>query len=374
MGLKYNRETFNQMLRGHGNITTVLLDAYQGAQSRHTFFCLKCEHKWETTATSVEQATKKNGTTGCLHCGREAQIKATKLTALEIAKRLKGRDIECLSSFETVHEKVNWRCLACNYRWSATPGSVLGSKRSGCTHCNRNSANTKRRFDHQKILRQIHERNPDIILLEEYKGDATPILASCIACGNEWRAAPTHLKRDTGCPECAKHAAGGDGITHILNGTIRCQNGPTQVYVVEMKNFPEYLKIGLSNHLARRGCESTGQYGEALSLWHFETRLEAFAVEAVALEGTLSFYEKPLELRRKGWDGITELRKIDPNRLIEFMQQLVDECCEIGPLPLILKYLNLTSLSRADLERLHSSGGYVHRGLSTPVRGRRHGP
>lgn len=54
------------------------------------------------------------------------------------------------------------------------------------------------------FLSELKEINPDVCLLEPYRGAKKKINCRCCLCGNEWRATPDDLLHGCGCPECAK--------------------------------------------------------------------------------------------------------------------------------------------------------------------------
>lgn len=55
------------------------------------------------------------------------------------------------------------------------------------------------------FISKLHKINPNLIVLEKYKGSHTPILVKNKKCGHkEWKARPYTLLKGIGCPECGR--------------------------------------------------------------------------------------------------------------------------------------------------------------------------
>ena len=61
----------------------------------------------------------------------------------------------------------------------------------------------KLRKTNEEYVKELHEKNPEIIPLEEYRGNTKEILHKHIPCGYEWNVPPKRLLRGNGCPKCS---------------------------------------------------------------------------------------------------------------------------------------------------------------------------
>lgn len=60
---------------------------------------------------------------------------------------------------------------------------------------------------HEQFLNEIGNINPNIEIIEKYKGCKEKIEVKCLICGNVWRAAPSKLLIGRGCPKCGRKKA-----------------------------------------------------------------------------------------------------------------------------------------------------------------------
>ena len=60
-----------------------------------------------------------------------------------------------------------------------------------------------RKKTHQEFISQISNINPNLEILEEYKGCKNKIKTRCRICGNIWEPIPDSLLQGYGCPKCA---------------------------------------------------------------------------------------------------------------------------------------------------------------------------
>ncbi len=101
----------------------VRLDDYTGFESKINWKCLKCNHVWKTSFSSVKAAKY-----GCRRC-----LGLAKLTNEEVDKRLSGRNLKRVGNVKNVISKTEFACLKHNHRWYAVVNSVLGG--CGCPKC-----------------------------------------------------------------------------------------------------------------------------------------------------------------------------------------------------------------------------------------------
>ena len=125
-------------------------------------------------------------------------IKKTNEQFIEELK-IKQPNIETLESYENSTTEIQCRCKICNYIWKATPKNLLKGK--GCPSCAGNNKKT-----YEEFIEQLRTINPNIEVLEDYKNNHTKILCKCKKCNYEWKIRPSSLLRNQGCPKCAGNA------------------------------------------------------------------------------------------------------------------------------------------------------------------------
>lgn len=93
--------------------------------------------------------------------------------------------------------KVWWICKK-GHEWEAAV-SARAVRGIGCPYCSHRHVRSRNEF-----IADLHQVNPSISLMGEYKNTNFKTLFRCRNCGNEWTAKPTNLLRGGGCPRCAK--------------------------------------------------------------------------------------------------------------------------------------------------------------------------
>ena len=90
---------------------------------------------------------------------------------------------------------IHYRCNKCGFE-SDVRLSTLKNNIFNCPECSRQLKN-------KKFLEKVYQRNPNIIVLEEYQKLEEPVLCKCKVCNMEWRATPHNLMNGTSCPNCS---------------------------------------------------------------------------------------------------------------------------------------------------------------------------
>ena len=120
----------------------------------------------------------------------------------EIAKI--SPDVEVLGEYSAYDRRVSCRCRVCGREWSPVAGSLLAG--SGCPICRRQNGSKKRLKSGDQFQRELHDVNPNIVVIGEYKGCKAKVACRCAVCGAEWSSSQSNLLRNGKCPECAKKA------------------------------------------------------------------------------------------------------------------------------------------------------------------------
>jgi hypothetical protein len=161
---------------------------------------------------------------------------------------------------------IKHKCLH-DHVWNVKPNDILRGR--GCPECDRNI----RRKTTEEYKTQLSK---DIVLLEEYINDATPILHRH-TCGHEWKVNPNSVLRGSSCPKCAK-----TGFDPSL---------PAILYLVCFHYLGEtYYKIGItSRSVHKRFGGDWNKYDmQIISEKHYSVGAEARSQE----QAILSEYRK----------------------------------------------------------------------------------
>lgn len=116
----------------------------------------------------------------------------------------KGRnDLELIGEYgNNSKDKVYFRCKVCKNEWAAAPSDILSGCK--CPKCAKKQSVAKRSKTNEQFLKDFAEKgNPNIEILEEYKGSTSHIKVRCkINLAHEWEATPKDLLNKRGCPYC----------------------------------------------------------------------------------------------------------------------------------------------------------------------------
>ena len=97
--------------------------------------------------------------------------------------------------------KIKHKCLIHNYQWDIAPNHML--KSVGCPKCRSEKERLRLTKTHETYLKELKERHIDYIPLEKYITKGTNILHKCNICGHEWKVKPDNILRGSGCPKCS---------------------------------------------------------------------------------------------------------------------------------------------------------------------------
>lgn len=160
--------------------------------------CLECGHIWITKPNYLLCGN------GCPVCGRKKVSECQKKSNSEYIQNLRNvnPNIEALEEYITTETKLKHRCKICGHEWFVTPHSLLSG--SGCPMCGRKRASENRKKSHSEYVDELKNINPNIEVIDTYRGSDIKIKHKCKNCGYEWFVRPISLLRGGGCPECAK--------------------------------------------------------------------------------------------------------------------------------------------------------------------------
>lgn len=114
---------------------------------------------------------------------------------------IKNPTVEAVDQYIDAKTKITHHCLIHDVYWSAMPSNIL--KGCGCSECQKAKAGLKNGKTHEQYVKELHEKNPNIIVIGKYAGANTPTLHECVIDGYQWMARPANILSGKGCPKCA---------------------------------------------------------------------------------------------------------------------------------------------------------------------------
>lgn len=181
-----------------------ILDNYVNNKTKLLCRCKIDNNEWYGTPSSLLKGQ------GCPICGAkkvgEALRKSNNVFLSEFNKL--NTNIKLLSNYQDANTKINCRCEICRYEWWVYPNSLLQGH--GCPNC------VGLIKTHQIFVKEMQDKNPNIIILGEYQNVKTKVLCKCKIDGNEWYTTPNRLLNGSGCPQC-NESRGERIISNMLN-------------------------------------------------------------------------------------------------------------------------------------------------------------
>lgn len=115
----------------------------------------------------------------------------------EVYEKFQG-NIICLETYIDAKTPIKFHCNKCGADFVKSPNKLLTSK-NGCSECVHNKPIT-----HTQFIEIMADKNPNIVILTEYKSIHTKINCKCKICNHEWKVQPSDLiHQNHGCPKCA---------------------------------------------------------------------------------------------------------------------------------------------------------------------------
>lgn len=229
--------------------------------------------------------------------------------------------------------KIRHRCLEHNEIHKALPNNILLGKGLKCCSAS-NKSNAKARDLYDSKLESFGK----VVRLGEYINNNTKILHRCLVHGQEHLAIPRALIYGGGlnCCMMCSHSQ----LIDLLNSKENEIKG-TCVYLYKLANYPGYLKLGITSSMESR--TKNKEFGEFISSWHNNSRLECHCVEQASLRDVLLRKSCPEPLQESKWGGHTEVIRCPEDTAIDVIQFYWDEMDRLGPYQFALDYLNPTS-------------------------------
>ncbi len=189
MSKKKTHEEFLTECKNIAKSTIEVIGHYQSMNDKILVRCLVCHHEWNALPSHLL-----NGR-GCPKCSGHHQRTQEEFIA-DVHK--KNPEIEILGPFVNRNTPVEARCCVCGHHWSPKAGSLLQGY--GCPKCSRSyKRNTQQEFEEKLSI-----RNPNIIVMGQYKGMKEGLQVQCRKCGHIWCSIPTRLLTGYGCRKCGR--------------------------------------------------------------------------------------------------------------------------------------------------------------------------
>lgn len=105
-------------------------------------------------------------------------------------------DVEVIGLYSGSNIKITHKCKIDGYVWDTQPNILLMGHK--CPKCSGRVA-----ISHSEYVEKVLNVNPNIEVVELYRGARNKILHRCKIDGYEWEITPDHILRGIGCPLCS---------------------------------------------------------------------------------------------------------------------------------------------------------------------------
>lgn len=180
------------------NPTVEVIGRYIDAKTKITYRCLIHDVYWDAFPYAPLRGH------GCPMCHSE-KIRRFKMKSHEqYVEELKNANsnIVAIEEYKGIDTPILHKCLKHNVTWRANPWNVLVG--SGCCECIAEKARNMFAKTHEQYVEELCNINKNIVVLERYINNNTPLLHKCLVCGNEWNTKPMNTLSGCGCPKCNK--------------------------------------------------------------------------------------------------------------------------------------------------------------------------
>lgn len=112
-----------------------------------------------------------------------------------------------ISQYQGLRKPIEYECLVCGNRHVAARANYLFEAHR-CKNCVANERGMSLRKPHDQFIEEVQRIHPNIVVLEIYQNNNTPIMCRCTTCQHTWNAIPHRLLGGHGCPQCAHNRQG----------------------------------------------------------------------------------------------------------------------------------------------------------------------
>lgn len=319
---KKAKETYDERLAKIGRVERV--GEYIDANHKILHRCIK--HQEEHLASPRIVLSGK----GLACCNRAKRLNNEARNKYDERLKSLGK-VERLEPYINLSTKILHRCLVHGEVFSVTPASMLNGFGLECCHV-RKIKSKRIKENYPKILAERGR----VKLVGDFVNMNTAVEHLCLIHNEVHISLPSNVIRGEGLICCRGFKA------NTLKELIMDPESPrdTCVYLHELSCYQGYLKLGISNQLHRRSLDP--EYGEFISSWHTDSRLEAYCVEQASLRDVMLPRSCPDELRSSNWPGYTEVIQCLEDTAIDVIQFYWNKMDRLGPYQFALDYLNPT--------------------------------
>ena len=113
-----------------------------------------------------------------------------------------NKNIEILETYKNSRTKIKCKCKIDGHIWDIRPCNLLNGE--GCPICAIKNRNKKPKKNTETFIKELHEKNNNIELLDEYVSYDTQIRFQCKIDGFIFKKTPTNMLLNPNCPKCTK--------------------------------------------------------------------------------------------------------------------------------------------------------------------------
>lgn len=184
------------------NPTVEVVEEYVDAKTKIMHHCLTHDVYWKMLPGNALQGN------GCQECKKDkihnAYVKNHEQYVKDVAQI--NPNIAVLGEYVNAKTPILHKCTIHDVEWHTTPDTIL--RGCGCRKCMLEKIKNKQVKSHSQYIQDVHDINPDILIVGKYINVITPILHKCLICGHEWYAVPNKILCGRGCPRC--HESNGE--------------------------------------------------------------------------------------------------------------------------------------------------------------------
>ena len=178
------------------NPTVEVIGKYIDADTSIMHHCLQHNVFWSTAPSRVLRGA------GCEKCRiekfRRVRCKTHEQYITEVSHI--NKDIVVIGEYVDARTPIDHYCKKHNIVWKSYPDNIL--RGIGCKECGNEKIRDKNIKTHNEYVEELSMINPNIDVIEEYRGANISILHHCKIDGHIWAARPGNILFGKGCPKC----------------------------------------------------------------------------------------------------------------------------------------------------------------------------
>lgn len=239
------------------NSNVEILGKYQGVGNKISCKCKIDGYEWTPFANNLLKGH------GCPMCQRAELSRSHTKSHNDFVKQLQSvnSDVELLDEYIGGYINTKTRCKVCGHIWSPRPDNLLNG--FGCPEC----AHKNSFYTHDEFTKKLKSKWPDIEITSTYINSYTLVNIKCNTCGHEWKADPSQILFNGGCPACAekiKHAASlPNRILYSVLDFLKIKYIPEFRYPDSSNRFDVYIP-GIDTIVEMNGM----QHYQDIPYWH----------------------------------------------------------------------------------------------------------